>query len=333
MFPAELVVEVLDVLPDAIVDGGWGVDALVGEQTRPHADLDLVVPLATLDPTLAALARLGFAVDFDEQPTRVVVVRGDGTQIDLHLVTPSDNGPVQALPSGQRITYALGTAAGHIGGCEVACLPAPTHLVVHLGYEPDADDVADMMLLRDRLGLSLSPPFISATGDDPIRSASLDDVAAVAAIRHRSWKSAYAGLMPDAVLDAMDIGANLARDWSFVSSPPTARHGVLVAGEPGSVVGIAVMGPEADDDDVAVIYRLYMDPTAYGLGIGARLLAEATEWLQQRDYKQLTLWVLDGNVRAQRFYEREGWQCDGTRLDESVPEGSWTSVRYRLPFV
>ena len=41
------VVEVLDWLGEGEVpvwlDGGWGVDALIGEQTRDHEDLDLIV--------------------------------------------------------------------------------------------------------------------------------------------------------------------------------------------------------------------------------------------------------------------------------------------------
>ena len=40
MFDARLVHAVLDAVPDAVVDGGWGVDALVGRQTRAHDDLD-----------------------------------------------------------------------------------------------------------------------------------------------------------------------------------------------------------------------------------------------------------------------------------------------------
>jgi len=28
---------------DVVVDGGWGVDALVGHQTRAHADLDIAI--------------------------------------------------------------------------------------------------------------------------------------------------------------------------------------------------------------------------------------------------------------------------------------------------
>ena len=64
--PAELVPEVLGALDEAGVEawlaGGWGVDALLGEQTRPHLDLDLVFD-ADRDGerrALEALAELGF---------------------------------------------------------------------------------------------------------------------------------------------------------------------------------------------------------------------------------------------------------------------------------
>jgi lincosamide nucleotidyltransferase A/C/D/E len=68
------VLAVLDLLAragvEAWVDGGWGVDALVGERTRPHSDLDLVVPLPALDAVLAALAAAGYArVLRDWRPT------------------------------------------------------------------------------------------------------------------------------------------------------------------------------------------------------------------------------------------------------------------------
>ncbi|MDX6551893.1 MAG: Aminoglycoside-2-adenylyltransferase, partial [Gaiellales bacterium] len=49
MFSADFVLDVLDHVPDAIVEGGWGIDALVGRVTRAHDALDLVVPLARAD--------------------------------------------------------------------------------------------------------------------------------------------------------------------------------------------------------------------------------------------------------------------------------------------
>src|SRR6266496_3049537 len=66
------VIEVLDWL-DAVgvavwVDGGWGVDALVGEETRNHADLDLALDSNHLDVARRALEKRGFRHDGSREP-------------------------------------------------------------------------------------------------------------------------------------------------------------------------------------------------------------------------------------------------------------------------
>jgi len=103
MFSADRVLEVLERAPDAVVDGGWGVDALLGSQTRAHDDLDLVVPLEECDSLVAVLAPLGFEVQLDERPSRLVV-SADGARVDLHLVSSAEFGMVQALPGGRQFT-------------------------------------------------------------------------------------------------------------------------------------------------------------------------------------------------------------------------------------
>src|ERR1044071_2323870 len=59
MFSADFVLDVLDCIPDAIVDGGWGIDALIGRVTREHDDLDLVIPKARADAVAGVLRPLG----------------------------------------------------------------------------------------------------------------------------------------------------------------------------------------------------------------------------------------------------------------------------------
>lgn len=54
------------------LDGGWGVDALLGEQTRPHDDLDLVIELRSSDKAIERLSSMGFTLVDDERPTRFV---------------------------------------------------------------------------------------------------------------------------------------------------------------------------------------------------------------------------------------------------------------------
>jgi lincosamide nucleotidyltransferase A/C/D/E len=146
----------------AWVDGGWGVDALLGEQTRPHEDLDLVVALADAAKVERAFAPLGFHMALDERPVRFVLCDEAGHRLDCHTVTFVENGDgVQVQPDGSDFHYpAEGFAArGRIGGRAVACLSVTTQVLCHLGYEPDAQDRHDMRLLHERLGVSLPSPY------------------------------------------------------------------------------------------------------------------------------------------------------------------------------
>jgi lincosamide nucleotidyltransferase A/C/D/E len=90
MMSAANVLLVLECLQEAgvavWVDGGWGIDALVGRQTRPHDDLDVVIALADASSATAALAGLGFVAVIDELPTRFVARDSRGRHIAFHTV-------------------------------------------------------------------------------------------------------------------------------------------------------------------------------------------------------------------------------------------------------
>ena len=65
---------------------------------------------------------------------------------------------------------------------------------------------------------------------------------------------------------------------------------------------------------------LYVRPRAWGGGLARRLHAAAVEELERRGGERARLWVLEGNERARRFYERHGWRADGTsRVVEFPP--------------
>src|SRR3712207_8961110 len=77
------------------VDGGWGIDALVGRQTRVHDDLDLVVAQSALGEAEAALRALGYQHDATVSPglpARLVLRDPDQRQIDLHPVVLDAHG-------------------------------------------------------------------------------------------------------------------------------------------------------------------------------------------------------------------------------------------------
>jgi len=106
----EHALEILAVLDShgvtASIDGGWGVDALVGRQTRPHEDLDLVVALRDVEAIEAALAPLGYSFAEDQLPVRFVMRDSSGSQLDFHTVTfDAQGGGVQPQPGGGSFRY------------------------------------------------------------------------------------------------------------------------------------------------------------------------------------------------------------------------------------
>ena len=67
-----------------------------------------------------------------------------------------------------------------------------------------------------------------------------------------------------------------------------------------------------------------------GTGVGAALMRQALADMRARGYRAALLWVLDANDRARRFYERFGWQPDGTVKEEQLWGAPAREVRYRI---
>lgn len=98
--------EVLDALDRTKVShwvgGGWGIDALVGVETRPHRDLDLAVDADDYDACMATLADLGYTVETDWLPVRVEVAASGERWVDVHPVRFDARGHgIQGDPEGR----------------------------------------------------------------------------------------------------------------------------------------------------------------------------------------------------------------------------------------
>jgi lincosamide nucleotidyltransferase A/C/D/E len=333
VFDAHLVLAVVDAVRDAVVDGGWGVDALVGRQTRDHDDLDLVVASDTVVTVLEALGSLGFAESVDERPARVVASRMDGTRVDVHLVELTSSGTTQRLPGGQQFTYFLDGTTGTIDGQRVRCISPEMQLLTHAGYEPDEDDRADVAHVASVSGLAVPPPYaapLAAGATMPVREATVADVPAVCTIRQRSWRAAYAGLMPQPLIDSIDLGTMWSSWCASVERPPTAATRLFVAGPPGEAHSYAWVRPADDSRDVGEIGAIYSDPTVWGTRAGWTVFCAAVDHLRSQGFTELRLWMLKGNERAGRFYERAGWRLDGEEQTVTTTAGSYVEVRYRL---
>lgn len=133
--------------------GGWGVDALVGRETRGHRDLDLAVDAGFLGTAVSALAGMGFVPETDWLPVRLEVAGGPGGWVDLHPVVFDASGHGrQEGPNGTWFDYpAPDLVTGTIGGRIVPCVSAPLQWRYHHGYEPRPQDLHDLALLRGLL--------------------------------------------------------------------------------------------------------------------------------------------------------------------------------------
>jgi lincosamide nucleotidyltransferase A/C/D/E len=144
------------------LDGGWAVDAVVGEQTRDHDDLDLVGELTDVETIEQSLAGIGYRLSEDERPVRAVFADGAGRSVDLHTVTFDEGGGgIQALPGGGSFRYPPEgfSATGRVGVREFPCLTPEVQLLCHLGYEIAETDRHDVNLLCERFGLELPPAY------------------------------------------------------------------------------------------------------------------------------------------------------------------------------
>lgn len=126
------------------------MDAVVGRQTRRHADLDLAVDADQLHAVLDLLAELHFVVTVHWLPVRAELTAPDGRKVDVHpVVFAADGNGVQAGLDDATLHYpADGFGHGSIAGEPVRCLSAAQQLRFHQGYELRDIDHHDIALLH-----------------------------------------------------------------------------------------------------------------------------------------------------------------------------------------
>jgi GNAT superfamily N-acetyltransferase len=166
-----------------------------------------------------------------------------------------------------------------------------------------------------------------------VREAVAADARGLAEVHVRTWRVAYAGLLPQATLDRLDVDARAER-WRGILSGEgiggEARAGRRAAarGRPAGttwvavrgsrVLGFASSGPSREEDAPTAreLYALYLDPDHHGSGIADALIDVAIE------AEPAYLWVLEGNARAIRFYERQGFDLDGVVKHDVTADGT-----------
>jgi lincosamide nucleotidyltransferase A/C/D/E len=141
------------------LDGGWAVDALLREQTRPHDDLDLVARLEDSGRVEQALSEHGYVLGRGEPPLSFELVDDEGHQVDVHPVsfTPAGDA-VYRMANGEDWIYpAAGFGGvGRILGRDVPSLTPEVVIVSHTwGYALDEAHQRDVQSLSERYGIAL----------------------------------------------------------------------------------------------------------------------------------------------------------------------------------
>lgn len=160
------------------VDGGWGIDALLNNQTRSHKDFDALVRFDDLATMVESLAERGFGLKgiwpencwvfhsvrvrlvgggnpaSEEVATAFVLRDGNGRELDFHVLNfDGRDYRIPAWNSDFNFPLDAFDGRGSIAGTPVRCLPARTQMMTHTGYELQDKDLQDLRLLHERFGI------------------------------------------------------------------------------------------------------------------------------------------------------------------------------------
>lgn len=153
--PAEVVIEFYTQMQKQgatiWIDGGWGVDALLGKQTREHKDLDIALEIKDLKVTCDYLEKHGYREVERDNDWNFVLENKLSHRIDFHIfVFDNENKIIDGLKYPEDSL----TGEGIINGCKVKCIE-PQHMVnFHTGYKLKDTDYHDVKALCEKFGLN-----------------------------------------------------------------------------------------------------------------------------------------------------------------------------------
>jgi GNAT superfamily N-acetyltransferase len=141
----------------------------------------------------------------------------------------------------------------------------------------------------------------------PIREAQIDDAVALARIHVDSWRTTYAGIVPDDYLASLSYDQREQTWRETLADRGRADFTLVAESAQGEVIGFATGGPErsGNRDYCGELYAIYLNVASQRRGIGGRLFGAVVERLLSLNYDSLVVWVLAENP-ARNFYEALG---------------------------
>ena len=167
-----------------------------------------------------------------------------------------------------------------------------------------------------------------------VRPARESDAAAIASVEIAAWRTAYRGMVPDEVLDGLDLDREAATWRERLRDQAVVKVSVADLVEPPAsprLVGYVSEGSARGDDVAGLgeIWAIYVDPEAQRRGVGRVLMDAGLGGLAARGYDEAMLWVFEANAAARAFYERMGWAPDGAAKPFAIGGAAPIELRYR----
>lgn len=145
------------------IDGGWGVDALLGKQTRPHGDLDVVIERKNLEAFDQYLRQKGYRDILRGDTSNYNYMLGDEDVklVDIHVIELDEEGNGLYGKEKDGIMYPVESLSGKgkIAGQEVDCISPEWVVKFHTGYKLRESDRHDVTAICEKYGIDVPEEY------------------------------------------------------------------------------------------------------------------------------------------------------------------------------
>ncbi len=165
--------------------------------------------------------------------------------------------------------------------------------------------------------------------DMQIRPAEAGDIRDVAELHVAAWQHGYRGMVPDAYLNALSADRREVK-WrkAFTEGSPE----LWVACNDWELTGWIAFGKCRDEDKPGAgeLYAIHVSPSCWGCGIGHHLWEAAEKRLRESGYREVAVWSLLANARANRFYESIGFAAQEATREVTIGKVTLRARRYTM---
>lgn len=158
------------------------------------------------------------------------------------------------------------------------------------------------------------------------------DATGVATIQVDCWRRAYAGIIPDKYLAALDINKK-AKTWEdgLSLNPDVIRIVALERNVPlGFVAGLENRSSAFYPEIASEAWSIYVHPDHWKKGIGKSLLLAFMDEMRKLNHQSMIVWVLEENFPARAFYESMGGLLQDQKQTQTFGGKSLSEVAYRF---